>query len=115
MKSLLLFLIIFLICYLFYIVFVLCRKNVLKKFINSKEIVYLKYKYDIKVNDKNIKKIANAIFIGNSFILSLTVSIISLFDNFIVEILIGFVLVFVLIFLVYYIIGNLFKGGKKNV
>ena len=38
MKDLIFSFIIFIIVYLFYIVFVYCRKNVLKKFVNSKEI-----------------------------------------------------------------------------
>jgi hypothetical protein len=48
MKDLVFYLIIFLLVYLFYIIFVLCRKNVLKNFPNGKEMKYLKMKYGIK-------------------------------------------------------------------
>ena len=50
MRELILYLMTFVLAYLFYLIFVLCRKNVLKKFPNGKEISYLKIKYDIKVN-----------------------------------------------------------------
>ena len=121
MKELLIYLFIFVLTYLFYIIFVLCRKNVLKKFPNGKEMTYLKYKYDIKVNDKNIKKVANTVFLGNSFILATTVYVVSFFDNFFIEIIVGVITLIILILTLYHLIGSYYKkkqeieGGKKNV
>ena len=118
MKELILYLVTFIITYLFYVVFVLCRKNVLKKFPNGKEITYLKYKYGIKVNDNNLKKIANKIFLANSFILSTTVCVISLFDSLFIEIIVGVATLIILILGIYHLIGTYYKkkqGGKKNV
>ena len=118
MKELILYLIIFIIVYVFYVVFVLSRKNVLKKFPDGKEITYLKYRYGIKINDKNLKKIANKVFLANSFILSTTVYIVSLFDNLFLEIIVGIVALIILILGVYHIIGTYYKkkqGGVKNV
>lgn len=121
MRELILYLMTFSIAYLFYIVFVLCRKSVLKKFPDGKEMKYLKYKYDIKVNDKNLKKIANIIFLTNSFILATTVYIVCLFDNFFVEIIVGVITLLILILGLYHLIGTYLKkkqskqGGKKNV
>jgi len=121
MKELILYLTIFINAYLFYIIFVLCRKNVLKKFPNGKEMTYLKYKYDIKVNDKNLKKIANIIFLTNSFILATTVYVVCLFDNFFIELAVGIITLIILIVVLYHLIGTYFKkkqikqGGKKNV
>ena len=54
MKELIFYLVVFILVYLFYVIFVLNRKNVLKKFYEGKELRYLKYKYGIKVNDKNL-------------------------------------------------------------
>ena len=68
MKELILYLLTFIFAYLFYVIFVLCRKNVLNKFPNGKEMTYLKYKYNIKISEKNLKKISNIIFLANSFI-----------------------------------------------
>jgi len=118
MRELILYLITFIIAYLFYVIFVLCRKSVLKKFPNGKEITYLKYKYNIKVNDSNLKKIANTIFLANSFILATTVYVVCLFDNFFIELIIGVITLIVLILGIYHLIGTYYKkkqGGKKHV
>ena len=118
MKELILYLVVFIITYLFYLIFVLSRKNVLKKFPEGKEIKYLKYRYQIKVNDNNLKKIANMIFLANSFILSTTVYVVCLFDNLFIELLVGVVTLIILILGVYHIIGTYYKkkqGGKKDV
>jgi len=55
MKELIFYLIVFVLVYLFYFIFVLKRKNVLKKFPDGKEMRYLKYRYGIKINEKLIK------------------------------------------------------------
>jgi len=121
MRELIFYLITFIIAYLFYVIFVLCRKNVLKKFPNGKEMTYLKYKYGIKVNDKNLKKIANTVFLANSFILATTVYIVCLFDNFFIELIVGLITLLILILGIYHLIGTYYKkkqikqGGKKNV
>ena len=121
MRELILYLIIFVIAYLFYVIFVLSRKSLLKKFPNGKEMTYLKYKYDIKVNDKNLKKIVNIICLANSFILATTVYVVCLFDNFFIELIVGVITLIILIIVLYHIIGTCFRkkqikqGGKKNV
>ena len=118
MRELILYLVTFIIAYLFYVIFVLCRKSVLKKFPNGKEMTYLKYKYGIKINDDNLKKIANKVFLANSFILSTTVYVVCLFDNFFIELIVGVITLIVLILLIYHLIGTFYKkkqGGKKHV
>ena len=115
MKELIFYLVTFIVIYLFYLIFVLNRKNVLKKFPDGKELKYLKTKYSIKVNDKNLKSIANIIFLANSFIISTTVFVICLFDNFLLEILVGVITLIVLLLVIYHIIGTFIKkkqGGK---
>ena len=118
MKELILYLGTFIISYLFYLIFVLNRKSVLKKFQEGKEIKYLKYKYKTKVNDKNLNRIANTIFIANSFILATTVYVVCLFDNLFIELLVGVATLIILILGVYHLIGTYYKkkqGGKKHV
>ena len=103
---------------MFYIIFVLCRKNVFKKFIDGKEIKYLQLKYNIKVNDSNLKNIANKVFLANSFILATTVSVVSIFESLLLQILIGVITLIILILVVYHLIGTYYKkkqGGKKHV
>ena len=115
MKDLIFYLIVFVLVYLFYVIFVLCRKNVLKKFPEGKEVRYLKFKYGIKVNDNNLKKIANTIFLANAFILSTTVYVVCLFDSLIVEIIVGLITLIILMLGMYHLIGIYYKkkqGGK---
>lgn len=115
MRDFLLYLIVFVLVYLFYLVFVLCRKNVLKKFPQGKEFRYLKFKYGIKINDKNLKRIAHTVFLANSFILATTVYVMCLFDNLFLEILLGIITVISLLLIIYHLIGIYYKkkqGGK---
>lgn len=115
MRKLILYLITFIIAYLFYVIFVLCRKNVLRKIPSGKEMTYLKIRYGIKVNDKNLKKIAHTIFLANSFILATTVYVVCLFDNLFIEIIVGVITLLILILGIYHLIGIYYKkkqGGK---
>ncbi len=109
MKEVLMYIGIFVIAYLFYLIFVLSRKKVLSKFIDSKEVKYLKYKYKIKVDEKNIKKIANLIFLTNSFILTITVFIVSIFDNFILGLIVSVIPLVILILTFYHLIGTYYR------
>ena len=115
MKELIMYLIVFVLTYLFYFVFVLSRKNVLKKFPDGMYMMYLKKMYGVKVNDKNLKSIAKKVFLANSFILSTTVYVVCLFDNLLIEILLGIVTLTILILVLYHFIGTYYQkkqGGK---
>ena len=119
-KEIILYLGTFGLVYLFYVVFVLSRKNVLKKFPDSKNMMYLKIKYGIKINDKNIKGIANSVFLANAFIMATTVYVACLFKSFILGIAAAIVPLILLILVMYHIIGTHYKkkqeqGVKKNV
>jgi len=118
MKNVVFYVIMFALVYLFYVIFVLNRKNVLKNFPNGKEMKYLKFKYGIKVNENNLKKLANSVFLGNSFIISTTVFVVCLFDSLLLEIVVGLATLIILVLGVYHIIGTYYKkkqGGNKNV
>lgn len=120
MRELILYLGTFILAYLFYLIFVLGRKSVLKKFPEGKEMSYLRIKYKVKINDDNLKKIANKICLANSFILATTVYIVCLFDSFILGIVVSVPTLLVLILVLYHIIGTHYskkqnKGGKKHV
>ena len=115
MKELVFYLIMFVLIYLFYVIFVLNRKNVLKNFPNGKEMNYLKLKYGIKVNDKNLKEIANKVFLANSFIMATTVYIVCLFKSLLLQIIVGILVVIILILTIYHLIGSYYRkkqGGK---
>ena len=115
MKELILYFVAFIISYLFYLIFVLSRKRVLKKFPDGKEMKYLQIKYGVKINDRNLKSIANKVCLANSFILATTVYVVCLFDNLFVEIIVGLFILVILILILYHIIGTYYKnkqGGK---
>ena len=116
-KEIELFIFVFIFVYLFYLIFVLFRKNVLKKFPDSINMLYLKKRYNVQVTDKNIKKIANVVFLTNSFILSVTVSIVCAFKSFTIGLLVCVLPLVIMTLFFYHILGLVFgnKGGKKNV
>ena len=114
-KEILLFIGTFIFIYLFYFIFVLSRKNVLEKVPESKNMIYLKYKYGLKFNKKNIKKIANTVFLANSLILSVAVTVMSMFKSFLVGLLVSIIPLIILILVLYHLIGTYYKnkqGGK---
>ena len=114
-KEILLFIGTFILVYLFYFIFVLSRKNVLDKVPESKNMLYLKYKYGIKFTKENTKKIANKVFLANSLILSITVTILSMFKSFLIGLLVSIIPLVLLILVLYHLIGTYYKnkqGGK---
>ena len=115
MKELLFYILMFIFIFLFYQIFVISRKSILSKFPEGKEMRYLKYKYGIKVKEKDIKKIANLVYLANSFIISTTVFVMTLFESLVLEILIGLITLVLLILILYHFIGIFYKkrqGGK---
>ena len=116
MKEILLFVITFIIIYLIYFIFVISRKKALLKWKNGKELTYLKKVYKIKIPKNRLKLIANVIALSNSFIVASTLSIVSIFKNFLFQMLIGFFVLCGLIVLIYHIIGKSFQkiNRKEN-
>lgn len=113
MKELIIFIITFILIYLIYYVFVIHKHKTLLKWQNGKEMTYLKKVYKIKIKESNLKKIANVIAFSNAFIVALALSIISLLNNFIIQMLLGFVILSVLILLTYHIIGKYYQKRSR--
>ena len=109
MFSLILFFVTFIVVFLIYLLFVIRRKKYLDKFIKGKEITYLKKVYKIKIKESDYKGIAMLVALTNSFIMATSVTIVSLFKNIFLEILVGFGTVMVLILICYHIIGTIYK------
>ena len=114
MFNLLLFVVTFVVVFVVYLLFVIRRGKYLDKFINGKEVGYLKKVYKIKVEKSDYKSLALLIAVTNSFIIAISVTVVSLFKNIFLEILVGFGTVLVLILVCYHIIGKLYqkKEGK---
>ena len=112
MLEIILFLGTFLIVFIVYLLFVIRRGKYLNKFLEGKEIKYLKKVYKVKITKDNEKKIALLVALSNSFIISVAVAIVCLFNNIFLQMIIGFISVITLILLCYHIIGKIF-GGRK--
>ena len=74
MKDIILFVSVFVIVYLVYFIFVVNRKKSLNKLQDGKELIYLKKCYKLNYSKINIKSIANAIALGNAFVISFVAS-----------------------------------------
>ena len=73
------------------------------------EVTYLKNHYHVNIEKISYRKLLMIISIVSSFDISLIVSIIMLFNNFILEIVIGFISTLIIIYISYYIVYLFFK------
>ena len=115
MKQILIFLILFLIIYLFYLIFVINRKKSLNKWKNGRELTFLKYRYKLDYNKINLKSLGNVIGLSNAFIIATTVTLISIFNNFFIQMLVGFITLIPLILIFYHLIGTHYSKITRRV
>ncbi|MBQ9318953.1 MAG: hypothetical protein IJR82_04915 [Bacilli bacterium] len=109
MKQIILFIVIFLVIYLFYLLFVIIREKSLNKWKTGKEMTYLKQVYKLNDDKINFKYLAHFIALSNALILATVVTIISLFKNFVIQMLVGFLILFPTILITYHIIGKFYQ------
>ena len=109
MEILIWFGIVFCVIYLFYFIFVICRKKKLSKIKQSTEILFLKKKFKLNLNHISDKKLANIVAISNSFIISITFTVVELFDNIIIKLMVAFVMLIILILIIYGLLGKILK------
>ena len=86
------FLFCFIVWNILYSAIVIYRKKGLEKFKTSKQLLYFKMAYNIDIDKIDIKKFATKLSLVNGFIISTVVTIISLFDSFIIKIIVGFLI-----------------------
>lgn len=114
MNYIIIFLVSFLVVYLLYLITVILNNKKLEKFKTSNQAMYFIKKYKIKVNDNNVKKLANLIALANAFIISLTIVILELVSNYILKVLVAFLLIVPLILILYHFIAKaMLKGDNK--
>ena len=108
------FLIIFVLVYLFYLFFVILNKKKRDNIFNTNQgkLIIQAGKLDVS----KISKIffAQVISISNSFIVAVTFAISEFFDNYIIKLLVCFVVLIVLIFVIYKFIGFIYKKKEGN-
>ncbi len=108
------FLLTFIVVYLVYFIFVVKRKKSKEKLKNSLEVRYLINRYHIDIEKINQKQLANRIAICNSLIISIVFLVILFIKNFMLQMLVGFVVLFPVILIIYHILAKslLKKEGK---
>ncbi len=107
---------VFILLYLFYLITVINRKGKLDKFFEGVEITYLKKRYKLSLKKINKKALAHTIALTNSFIVSITILTVFIVDNYILKLMIAFIILMPLIIISYHIIGvNLKRKEDKNV
>lgn len=115
MEYLFTFLFCFIVVYLVYSIVVIYRKKGFEKFKTSKQLSYFKEAYKIDFEKVNLKRFAQALALTNAFIIATTCTIIEIFDNLILKMLVGFIILVPLMLIMYKILGTIYKGGKKDV
>jgi len=119
LEKLIEFIIVFVLCYLIYLFFVILKKKN-KKF-NSKKLkpeesyLILKYKLDFK--KINYKKYMHVVALINSFIFALTLELVQIVKGLFLQILISLIFLVPLILICYGFIGRYYKkkGRVKDV
>ena len=99
----------FLIVYLFYLLTVILQTKKYEKFKKSNQVLYFVKKYKIDINKINMKKFTNLLALSNSLIISIAFCATFLVDNFILQLLIGLIVLIPLIFIFYKLLGNYLK------
>ncbi|MBE6144015.1 MAG: hypothetical protein E7169_00350 [Firmicutes bacterium] len=104
---------IFVLLYLFYLITVICRKQKLDKFMEGAEVTYLKRRYNLSLKKVSKKLLANIIALTNSFVISLTCLSLVLIKNYILKLMVAFIILVPLIIISYHIIGTILKRKER--
>ena len=107
--ELLVFLLTFLFVFLIYEFFLVRKAKKDKRAKKPIEINYLVSKYKLNLKKVKYKRLLNIICIVSAFDISLVVTIISIIDNFFLQLLVGFALIMLLILVSYDIVGRIYK------
>lgn len=114
MEEVLIYILILLLSFSFYHFLILRSDKKLKKYKDSTEVLYLKTKYNLKIEKIDFKKLAYLLAISNSFIISTIVMIAGLFESIIIKILISFILIFPMIISIYHLIGTYYAKVREG-
>lgn len=111
------FLLAFIIVYLFYFVTVIIQKKKYNKFKKSNQVMYFVRRYKINPDKLNMAVFTNVLGLTNAFIIAAAFVPTFLVNNFILQLLIGLVVLIPLMLITYHIIGKHYqkKEGKKHV
>ena len=115
-EELILFIMTFLLVFIVYEIFIVRKSKKDKRRKKPIEVNYLINKFNLDIDNLNYKKLLNIISAVSAFDISLVVTIVSLLDNFYMQLMAGFVLIMILILVSYDIVGRIYKkkGFCKN-
>lgn len=105
---------VFILVYILYFIFVISRKKSLEKLKKSKSMDYFKQLYKIDPEKIEIKQFANLFGAANAFIIALIITIIEVFDNLIIKLVVALILMLPTIYLTYSLIGKYYTKNKNN-
>ena len=108
-KFLYYFSIVFVIVYLFYLVFVVLNKKKKDNIFNTNQSKLITEPSGLDVSRINKSIFVQVISLANSFIVAFTFACSEFFDNYILKLLVCFVILIVLIFVIYKFIGFVYK------
>lgn len=106
MKFLIIFVVSFLVVYLLYLITVISNKKKLEKFKKSNQVLIFVQKYKLKITDSNVKELAQLVALSNAFIIATSITIVELVSNFILKILVAFLVIVPLILIIYNLVGK---------
>ena len=114
LKFLYYFSIVFVVVYLFYLFFVVLNKKKRNNIFNTNQSKLITEPNKLDVNKINKNIFVQVISLANSFIVAFTFACSEFFDNYILKLLVCFVVLIVLIFVIYRFIGFIYrkKEGK---
>ncbi len=114
MKYIYTFIFFFTFIYLVYFIVIVNRKKGLESLKNGKQLEFFKKAYNLDFRKINIKRFASSLGLTNAFIMALTITIIEVFDNLVIKLLIGFLIIIPLMLIMYKILGNTYKKKEGN-
>ena len=117
MKSLINFIVAFILVFVFYLIFVILNKKKRNKIFESYGALIIKSKFKINFENESKKLFTFIMALADSFICATAFTVMSLFENVYIGFLVAAVLLIILILGVYSLIGLFYKkkGEKKNV
>ena len=112
MDYFLIFVITFVIIYIFYLLLVVINNKKVNKIFDTQQAMLIIKSNNLDVNGINKRWFANAISISNSFIVAITLTVSEFFDNYIIKLIVCFLVLIISIIVVYRIIGMIYKKGR---
>lgn len=101
--------IVFVVVYLFYLIFIVLNKKKVNNIFNTNQSKLITEPSKLDVSKLNKFWFAQVISLANSFIVAVTFACSEFFDNYILKLLVSFVVLMVLIFSIYRFIGFVYK------